>query len=185
MAKYRIYTSVDGENYFWIVVDNGMIVRNPIKEDLEGTKLKTYNQTNICPRCREDMKIDGKELTDKSILYPGNARIYVNKEGKRTEIWVCNRHWGRDYQKYECNSQWNIIKSLGDRRTGNLRSDSEQQKGDNGEELLCIWKGYTNLNRENDNYESPIDCVDKNTGLHYQAKIAHYNPREDVMSFLV
>lgn len=73
MAKYKISVSLDEENPFWIVVDNGRFIRNPTEEDLKCTRSITYNLTNICPRCREEWEKDGIELTDKSILYPKNA----------------------------------------------------------------------------------------------------------------
>lgn len=75
MSKYRLSVSFDETNFFWIIIENGKIIsRNPTKEDLMGTKLKSYNKTNICSVCIEENKNNGKELTDKSILYPGNAR---------------------------------------------------------------------------------------------------------------
>ena len=47
MAKYRISISMDGTNYFWVVDNNGKLIRNPNKEDLMGTKLRSYNKTNV------------------------------------------------------------------------------------------------------------------------------------------
>lgn len=92
MTKYRISVSFDEKNYFWIVVDNGIFIRSPTKEDLAGTKIKSYNKTNICPRCREDKERYGNELMDKSILYPKNARQFDIKD---ENVWICERHSGR------------------------------------------------------------------------------------------
>ncbi len=69
MSRYRISVSIDEKNFFWIVVDNGKFIRNPIKEDLKGTKLKSYSKTNICSKCREENRI-----TDNIILYAKNVR---------------------------------------------------------------------------------------------------------------
>lgn len=49
-----------------------------------------------------------------------------------------------------------LRKSLSDRRTGNLKYH-RHIFGDNCEELTCRWRGVKNLNKENDNYRSPID----------------------------
>jgi len=125
---------------------------------------------DICYRC-----IEGNEITDKSVLSPGNRRREKDKHGNITGRWICHNHWKRDWQKNNLNSDHNIIRSIADRRTGNLRQNSSQAKGDKGEELLCRWKGYINLNKIYDNYRYPIDCFDEETGLYYQAKIAYYN----------
>lgn len=157
MTKSRVYVSFDGINFFWIIAENRKIInKNPTKEDLYGTKLKSYNSTNICSRCREENEIDGKELTDKSILYPGNVSQDVDKEGKNIDEYVCKRHYGINYEKYNPNSRSNIIKSLGDRRTGNLKYDIHIF-GDNCQELTCRVFGVEDLNKKNDNYNSPID----------------------------
>lgn len=174
MAKYRISVSFDEKNFFWIVVYNGKIIRNPTEEDLEGTKLKIYNKTNICPRCREEKERDGKELINEGILHPKNALQEIDKNGKNTGEWVCKLHYSRSYNHCP-NSTNSLIKSLRDRRTGNLDPDCNSAKGDGGEDLLCEWKGYTNLNKKYDNYTFRIDCFDEETKLYYQAKVAWYN----------
>lgn len=71
MSKHKIYISKDRKNFFWIVVDRQKLILNPTEEDLKKTKSISYNRTNICPRCREEEERNGKELTDKSMLYPG------------------------------------------------------------------------------------------------------------------
>lgn len=153
MAKYRVPVSIDGENFFWIVVDNGRLINNPTKEDLIGTKVKSYNMTNICSKCREEKEKNDDELTDKNILYPKNSLFCeIDKNGKKIDEWICYRH----YKRYSPNSYDNIRKSLTDRRTGSLK-DRTKILGDNCEELTCKWRGLNNLNKENDNYLSPID----------------------------
>jgi len=146
MSKYRMSASIDGNNFFWIVIDKEKLIKNPTEEDLKGAKLRSYNKTNICPICRKE-----KKITDKSILYPKNAR-----QIKETEEWVCKDHYGKDYQKNNPNSQHNLLKLLRDRRTGNLK-DSYLIFADNCEELTCEVFGVDNLNEKNDNYLSPID----------------------------
>ena len=151
MTKYKISISIDEQNSFWIVVNNGNIINNPTKEDLIGAKPKYYNKTNICPRCRKE-----NNITIKSILYPGNSRRDTDKEGKKIEEWVCSRHGLNHYNKYDSNGQNNMRKSLADRRTGNL-NDPDNVFGYKCEELTCRWRGIKNLNKEYDNYHSPID----------------------------
>lgn len=161
MAKYRISISIDGENFFWIVVNNGKLIKNPIKEDLYGTKLVSYSKMNICPRCIEEKEREGKELTDKSILYPHNA--CRDKYREKTYKWICLRHYNIDHERYNPKSRNNIIKSIADHRTGNLDPDSAHAKADLFQELTCKWRStvstipVTDLNKENDNYEWPID----------------------------
>lgn len=83
MAKYRMSVSIDEKNFFWIVIDNGKFIRNPTNEDIKKTKLISYNSTNICPICRKD-----NNITDKSILYPKNARQIYG-------VWYCEIHSNR------------------------------------------------------------------------------------------
>ena len=75
-SRSRIHVSFDGINYFWIVFENisKKLILSPTEEDKKGTKLVKYNHTNICPICRKEFDEEGEELTDKSILHPGNVR---------------------------------------------------------------------------------------------------------------
>jgi hypothetical protein len=176
--RSRISVSFDGENFFWIIVENGKIInRNPTKEGLMGTKLMSYNKTNVCPICIEEKERYGVELTDKSILYPRNAKRERDKNGKETRRWVCQRHRVAYYQRYDPNSTNNIIKQIGDRRTGNLDPNSSCAKGDNSLELACELYGWVDINKKNDNYTTgtPIDCYDPNTGLYHQVQGRHYS----------
>lgn len=148
MTKYRIHVSFDEINFFWVVMDNGMLIANPTKEDLYGTKLKKYNKTNICDRCREENKI-----TDNSILYSGNARTELDKGGNWTGKWDCPRCW----QDFDPNSQDNLIKSVRDRRTGNLHNP-DQIFADNCEELTSKVFGVERLAVKYDKYSKlPYD----------------------------
>lgn len=172
--KYKISVSIDEDNYFWSIVDNGKLVKNPTDQELMGARFKSYNKTNICPICRKE-----NNITDDSILYPHNAcREY--KSGKENGEWVCGNHRRRDYQRYDPNSRNNIIKSLRDRRIGNLDPNSIHAFSDNCEELTCVWKGVKNLNKELDCYNTPIDHTrDPELGI-IQTKGRRYNPQYEM-----
>lgn len=156
MTKYKIFVIIDKKNKFWILIDNGKFIRNTTEEDLKGAKLKRYSITNTCDKCREEMEEGIRQLTDKSILYPGNARRDIDEVGKPTKKYVCKRHYGIDYQRYVPNSNNNIIKSLADRRIGNLR-DEKQILADNCQELTCMIFCTEDLNKKLDNYSCPYD----------------------------
>ena len=134
---------------------------NAIKES--GLWKKRYNPAHTCDRC-------GKDFGDQE-----ESRNYPLKEYDKKGNWNGNWDCPSCYQTFDPNSQHNLIKSVADCRTRNQRPDSTNIKGDKGQKLLCAWKGYTDLNKENDNYKSPIDCIDEKTRQHYQAKIAYYN----------
>lgn len=155
--NWRISVSLDGENFFWVVAIDGRLIKNPTKEDLIGTKLKSYNGTNICPICREEWEREEKELTDKSILYPKNSRRNIDVNGNLVDKFVCYRHSSINYQKYVTDSVHNIKKSLSDRRTDNLR-DPIKIFGDNCEKLTEKWLGAKRLSVKYDNYSNlPLD----------------------------
>jgi len=156
MSKYRILVSIDEKNFFWIVVDNGKLIKNPTKDDLKGTKLKSYNSTNICPACKKDYDIEGKELTDKSILYPKNACHETDKNGEKTDEWVCIRHGLAHYNRYSPNGIHKMKKSLRDRRIGNLKYD-RHIFGDDCELLTEKCLGAKRLNIQHDDFELPLD----------------------------
>lgn len=46
--------------------------------------------------------------------------------------------------------------------------------------MLCIWKSFIDLNKDNDNFSSIIDCIDPKTGLYYQVKGRLYYDFEQV-----
>lgn len=174
-SKYRISVSFDGENFFWVAWNNGKLITNPTEDDLKYTEIKSYNKTNICWRCREDNEKYGRELTDKSILYPGNAHKEKDNDGNKTGKWICHVHEGIDYETYGPNSSNNIRKSLANCRTGNQGLNSTQVLGDNSLELVCELYGWIDLNKKSDNYTTAIDCYDPKTGLYHQVQGRHYS----------
>ena len=175
MSKYKISVTIDGDNFFWVVVDREMFIKNPTKEDIKGAKYISYSKTNICPRCKEENNKEGKELTDRSILYTKNACREKDKYGNETGEFVCNRHWIRNWDKHT----HGIVSG---RRTGNLDQNSDAAKGDNFQELTKIWRStisvvpVEDLNKKFDNYKSPIDhSFDSELGV-LQTKGAFYSP---------
>ncbi len=150
MARYIESVSFDEKNFFSIVIDNGKLIMNPTKEDLTGANVKYYNNANICIVCRKE-----NNITDKSILYPKNA--FHN----RYRECVCKRCYRKEYyvrvEKSDPNSTNNIIKSLADRRTGNLK-DHSNILGDDCEEITKNWLGVKRLSIEYDKYSGlPYD----------------------------
>lgn len=86
-------------------------------------------------------------MTDRSILYPKHALKEYDENGDWTGKWDCKNC----HQIYDHNSQNNIIKSLRDRRTGNLTYE-RHILGDNCEDLTCIIFGVKRLSVEYDKY---------------------------------
>lgn len=78
MSICKINVSTDEKEYFWIIVENKKIINmNATREEIRKiSRTIYYNPTNVCPICREE-----KEITDRSILYPGNARKYKDGDG--------------------------------------------------------------------------------------------------------
>jgi len=158
MSKYnkrcKVYVTIDENNSFWIIAESGKIVcRNPTKEELDKVpRIVRYNDSNICPRCREE-----NNISDNSILYPQNAVHDTDKCGKKTDEWVCIRHGRRHYGKYNRNSSDNIRKSKSGRRTGILDPNSNQALGDDCEEETYRLFGAKRLSVELDNYRLSND----------------------------
>lgn len=149
--RYKIFISKDEQNFFWITIDNGRVTWNPTEEDLKYTIVKSYNRTNICEICKEENKI-----TDKSILYPGNAKKWINKEGMRTDKWICSKHWAR-YYNHSPNGILTLQKSLRNRRLGIQNPDSPNAIGDRGERLTDNIFRTIRLSVKNDCYNGPLD----------------------------
>lgn len=162
MSKYRMSVYIEEKNFFWIVVDRGKLIKNPTEEDLKGTKIISHNKTNICVICRKDGNI-----TDKSILYPGNVLRDTDKNGNKVDEFVCKTHGAMHYARYNPNSQSNAIKALRDRRTGNLH-DPSQILGDNCEDLTSRLFGVKRLSIEYDKYSMlpyDHDPISKHTSI--------------------
>lgn len=152
MTKYKVQISIDGENFFYVIIENGKVInRDTTREELVNitTREYCYNKTNICPRCREE-----NNITDKGILYPGNA-VKGYKKGSWKGKWLCTKCYMRDYNK-EYRGYENILKPLANRRTGNLR-DLNNILGDDCEKLTDIVFGTKRLSVLYDNYELPLD----------------------------
>lgn len=131
------------------------------KEELK-TRVKTkklyYNKTNICDICNVE------EL---------NSRCaYKEKDDNNgwTGRWICRKCWYNIYHKKKPDSCNNIRKSLANCRTGNQNPNSDHAKADKSQELACELYGWIDLNKENDNHNSPVDCYDPKTGLYYQVR---------------
>lgn len=172
MSKYKANISTDGENFFWIVIENGLIInRNATREEIVKihTKARYYNKTNVCDRCREE-----DNITDKSVLYPGNARREEDKKGKETGRWFCNICKAKDYRDMP-GSHNNIKKLMGDRRMKNQDPNHSNAFGDNVQELACVLYGWEDQNKKYDNHKIPIDCYDPKTRLYHQVQGRHYD----------
>lgn len=158
--KYKMYVSFDEKNFFWVVVDNSKgnskLIKNPTEENLRRAIEKSYNSTNVCPICRVEYE-NGivSELTDRSILYPVNARHNIDKNGHKMDEWICGIHGDRYHARYDPNSNLNT-KCLTHRLTGDL--GVAQQLGEDCQETTCIWLGCEDLNKKKDNCNVPIDC---------------------------
>lgn len=178
MGIYKIKISKDEINFEWVIVNTWFnpvkVIWNPTENDLKcAIEPKSYSKTNICNRCRDE-----NNITDKSILYPKNAR---HESGKISNRYICQRHYFKDQQRLP-NSQNNILRSITNRRTGNL-TDQRSIFSDNCEELTCRWRKLKNLNIENDNYRSTIDhSKDKVLGI-IQTKGAHLTGINEVWQF--
>lgn len=136
-------------------------------------ELLNYNDTNTC----EFIDTGGKRCTEK--LYPNNARRF---NIDRKLVCFCERH-GNMYRQKLPNSQSNAMKSVANRRTGNQDPNHSNTKGDKSQELACLEFGWKDLNKENNNYCFPVDCLDPKTGLFHQVKGRWYNHIEMRWSF--
>lgn len=176
MTAYKIKVSIDKKNFFLVVVNTDFrpakVIWNPTEDDLKDAIVpKSYNRTNICPRCRED-----NEISDRSILCPGEVYHDTDENGEKTGEWVCKIHGSRRYHRYYSDSDTNIKKSLRNRRIKNINPSSCQAKGDNFEELTSQWKGVKILSVENDCYNGPLDHSADSEGRIPQTKGKFYSP---------
>jgi ribosomal protein L34E len=128
---------------------------------------KRYNKGNICDICAE------KGIITK--LYAKNAFQEYNKDGKYTERWMCKSCYAKNHYREN-------IGSMTARRLGNQNIDHSNTKGDKGQKLLNVFKGWKDLNKENDDYNSPIDSIDQK-GLLHQVRTKWYDPYNKIWLF--
>ncbi len=152
LSTCKILVSKDGTNFEWVIIKDGKVIWNPVEEDLRNLNQKSYSRENICAICKKE-----NNITDKSILYPKNVLLNTDRDGNKTEEYVCKMHGKRNYSHNNPNSTDNLKKSVSDRRTGNQDPNHQNYIGDLFEETTCIWRGVDNMNIVNDNYEWPID----------------------------
>lgn len=181
--KYKSYRFVDGK-VRWIVVDenSNIVNKNPSKDELKGLKEETYvsaanrlrrllryNKTNTCDIC-------GRDLYK---LNFGTPRREHDKDNKETGRWYCSSC----YHKFHPYSTNNIRKSLANCRTKNLDPNCATAKGIRYQKLACELYGWIDLNEENNNHRSPIDCYDPKTMLYYQVGGRCYDSLNQLWSF--
>lgn len=155
---------IDGKARWVIVDDKGKIInKRPGKEDLKSLVIETLDRkTYNCDECNEE-------------LISGRAYKEYDKEGRWTYRWLCMNCWSRHNEKNNPFSKSNIMRSLRDHRIGNLDPNCSSAKGDMFEEITCMVRKVKNLNKENDNYRSPIDhSLDTEYGI-LQTKGAIYD----------
>lgn len=143
-----------------------------IQSIYESNKIKIpkkYNETNACEKIKDDGSVCGEKLI------PGKTNKEYDKKGNWTGKWVCNKCYMRyDYHK-RIDTHHNIVKSLANRRTGNINPNTNSYIGDIFENITCKVHNIKNLNIENDNYHSPIDhSPDPKLGI-LQTKGSIYN----------
>lgn len=183
MTKYKSWRIINGKPPIWVIVDEigNILDRDPSKEELKGlekeiiphgnTKKDKYNENNICDICKEQLKIGQK------------GKIYIERDGSgnKTGRILCNNCWYNTEYKYRENTQSKILKSVGNRRTGNQNPNHTNTIGDLFQKLTCDWRSTVSsilvedLNIKLDNYNSLLDhSTDSELGI-IQTKGAKYN----------
>ncbi len=168
MTNYRSWRIIDGKSRLVVVDENGKVINySPTKEELSGLgreeiyrnlkdrrfRRENYNETNTCPMIKPDGATCGKELV------PHYTMRERDKDGNETGRWICKNC----HSNYDPNGQWNLLRSVENRRTGNLDPESPCGKGDKFQELTCNWRSTVStipvedLNKKLDNYNVPID----------------------------
>lgn len=119
--------------------------------------------------------------TDKVNIYNGipDWRRYYgddhNKEWDRISF-ACSKCNGKIRRRLPYSTN-HIMKSVRNCRTGNQYPNHESTKADKSQALACELYGWIDLNKENDNHNSPLDCYDPKTGLFHQIQMRCYNRR--------
>jgi hypothetical protein len=178
-----------------VVVDKtGKIINySPTKEELKGLlgeqiyrnfrdgrfRKENYNETNTCPMIKPDGTTCGKELI------PHYTMRERDKDGKETGRWLCKNC----HSCYDPNGQWFLLRSVENRRTGNLDPNSPCGKGDKFQELTCNWRSTVStvpvedLNKKLDNYSVPIDHSNDSELGTIQTRGKLYSHRKGSWSF--
>jgi hypothetical protein len=194
MTCYKSRRIVDGKPRLVVVNENGKIIEyTPTKEELKGLPIEeyyhsfrdrrfrreSYNETNTCPNIKKDGTICGK------LLIPHYTMREHDKYGNETGRWLCKNC----HSSYDPNGQWYLLRSVENRRTGNLNPDSPCGKGDRFQELTSSWRStistvpVEDLNKKLDNYSTPIDhSPDSELGI-MQTRGKFYDPRKGSWSF--
>ena len=169
MAFYKSYRYIDGKARWIIIDENGIIINKfPKKEDLK-TFVYYDEIIHTCPRIKEDGEVCGEPLL------PEKRIKEKDKEGNPAGRRICNKCYMYIYHKNENRKKEGRERYLSNRRMGKLDPNSNAYIGDKFQKLACEWKGLNDLNLENNNYQSPIDCIDILTGLKYQVKGSSYH----------
>lgn len=132
------------------------------------TNKQYYNRTNTCDRCGIKFEIA-----------TGHPEREYDEKGNWTGRWDCTNC----FEKYDPNSKSNIIRSLASCRTGNQNPNHSNTKGKKSQKLACRLYGWKDLNEENDDYTTSIDCYDPKTGLYHQVQMRYYNSIERYWPF--
>lgn len=166
-----------------------MIEYNPMSNDFknECNRLGLTGRQLIAKYKREgkSIKKDGVYVRYKipkncCICKSRNTYIYPNGH----EQWhtcecqkkICTGYLCENcYKIHDPNSNRNIMKSVANYRTGNQNPAHEITKAIKSQKLACILYGWTDLNKENDNSEVPIDCHNPKTGSYHQVQGRYYN----------
>ena len=179
MTYYKSKRPVDGKPPIWVIVnENGKIInKNPSKDELKGLEIEKIYVRNIVPKIRHYNLTDTCDRCQIGKLSPGKAHWEYDKYENETGKWICDEC----YRKFDPNSFNNIHKSIRDCRTNNLNPNCSTAKGDLFQELTCRWRSIVSIipvediNKKNDNYNSPIDhSRDSELGI-IQTKGRSYN----------
>lgn len=178
MTYYKSARYIDGKTRIVITDENGNIIdKNPVKEQIKlaipdkKRKSKGELENRICCIC-------GSRITHKSSkgVYQW-CREYGIKGW--TGRWMCFNCNGNNYQEKDPNSQRNIIKSIRNLRTGNIKKDSEQGIVIITQAVVAKVNGIEDLNIKTDNYNYHIDMYKDIYGrinVEYSSfRYPHYN----------
>lgn len=156
MIYYKSARYIDGKTRIVITDENGNIVdRNPTKERIKSAipdkkrESKAELENRICIVC-------GSKDTN---IYKGKYRWIRDRDdkGNWTGKYICFNCYGKNRQKNDLNSQQNIIKSIRNPRTGNIKKDSEQGMVFITQAVVAKVNNIEDLNIKMDAYNYHID----------------------------